>query len=179
MMGASVRCNIPMNHKVADSRVQNMQVLEWTSDVKNVLTEGQLIYCSNDLGNCSESVSWEAIRGQQETCRFVHMHPLHTQGSSTIEDKETMFEVPACAEQNGRTLRHEDNSILVDAFERFGRSRIGTFIGCGILNNSDPKELIDYITSFAEFGFNHNYYWGDLLWNGFFRLLWSCFSVGR
>jgi len=64
-------------------------------------------------------------------------------------------QVPACAVQNGKTLRYNNNSILVDAFEKSGRSRIGTFIGFEILKDSDPKELTSYITSVAKFGFNH------------------------
>jgi hypothetical protein len=93
-----------------------------------------------------------------ETCRLVHAHPFPTQGSSTIEDKGTVSQVPACPVQNGKTLRYNSNSILVDAFEKSGRSRIGTFIGFTILKDSGPKELKEltsYISSVAKFGFNH------------------------
>ncbi|CAG8741279.1 18728_t:CDS:2, partial [Rhizophagus irregularis] len=99
--------------------------------------------------------AWTTDGTPSETCRFIHAHSFPTQESSTIEDKGTVSQVPACAVQNGKTLRYNNNSILVDAFGKSGRSRIGAFIGFKILKDSDPKELTSYITSVSEFGFNH------------------------
>src|SRR5581483_10605502 len=64
MMGASVRCKVPMNYIVTSSRIQNMQTLNRAIDVENVLTKSQLEFCKYSLGNCSESVPWKAMHGQ-------------------------------------------------------------------------------------------------------------------
>ncbi|GBC44441.2 uncharacterized protein OCT59_014494 [Rhizophagus irregularis] len=129
MMGASVRCRVPMNCK----------------------TRFGELFRIGTLGNNA----WTTDGTPSETCRFIHAHSFPTQESSTIEDKGTVSQVPACAVQNGKTLRYNNNSILVDAFGKSGRSRIGAFIGFKILKDSDPKELTSYITSVSEFGFNH------------------------
>ncbi|CAG8486044.1 17260_t:CDS:2 [Rhizophagus irregularis] len=50
---------------VAESRVEKMNVLRWASDVENVLTEEELIKCRHNLGNCSESVTWAAMKENQ------------------------------------------------------------------------------------------------------------------
>ncbi|CAB4414856.1 unnamed protein product [Rhizophagus irregularis] len=99
--------------------------------------------------------AWTTAETLSETCRLVHAHHFPTQGSSTIEDKGTVSQVPDCAVQNGKTMLYNNNSILVDAFDKSGRSRIGTFIGFEILKDSDPIELTSYIESVAKFGFNH------------------------
>src|SRR5581483_7010194 len=83
MIGASVRCEVPMNNKMAKLKVQNVQTLDRASDVKNVLTKSQLAFCKHNLENCSESVPWEAMRGQliqlMETlqeCVVLYTHTL-------------------------------------------------------------------------------------------------------
>src|ERR1044072_7950313 len=61
MMGASIRCKIPMNIQAAESRVRNMQVLQWAKDAESVLTEEESRKLNHVLGNCSESVPWQAM----------------------------------------------------------------------------------------------------------------------
>jgi hypothetical protein len=90
MMGASVRCEVPMNYEwqLAKSRVQQMQTLNWASDVENALTKEQLNYCRHDLGNCSESVPWEAMCGQPkpfQKCVILYTRTLFIQSYPTIE----------------------------------------------------------------------------------------------
>ena len=89
------------------------------------------------------------------TCHLVHAHPFPTHGSTTIKNKRIMSQVLACAIQNEKILLNNNNPILVDAFEKSGQSHIGAFIGFEMLKDSDLKELINYIASVAEFGFNH------------------------
>jgi hypothetical protein len=96
---------------------------------------------------------WTTDETPSGTCRLIHAHPFPTQAPSTIEDKGTVSQVPACAVQNEKP--YNNNSILVDAFEKSGRSRIGAFIGFKILKDSDPLELTSYVESVSEFGFNH------------------------
>jgi hypothetical protein len=68
MFSASVRCGrtskqmIQINaERARNSRVNTMRVLQWTHIA---LTPEQLKLCKHPLGNCSESVPWEALCGE-------------------------------------------------------------------------------------------------------------------
>ncbi|EXX79222.1 hypothetical protein RirG_007730 [Rhizophagus irregularis DAOM 197198w] len=67
MMGASIRCKRSMNKKLAESRMKQMETLQWAKNVKDVLTEEQWENCKHALGNCSESVPWETMRGNPQS----------------------------------------------------------------------------------------------------------------
>ncbi|CAG8658836.1 8478_t:CDS:2, partial [Paraglomus brasilianum] len=86
------------------------------------------------LGNCAESVPWEAMRGnpQSHKKRVV----LYTRTLALPKKVQQAFNVKE----------------LFDAFE--DKSRIATFIDYEVLNG-DLKELIYYVTCVAEFGFDH------------------------
>ncbi|CAI2191530.1 3997_t:CDS:2 [Funneliformis geosporum] len=89
----------------------------------------------------------------QETCRFVHPHSRFTQkGTSITESPTTMSQVQLREGKNESSSCCNNPFILVDTFE--DKSRIATLINCEVLD-SDPKELVYYIKSVAEFGFNH------------------------
>ncbi|CAG8695376.1 9522_t:CDS:2 [Acaulospora morrowiae] len=90
MFGVSIRCGpsppsettLKHNAVVAPaSRVKTMLILQKASNI--ALTKKQSIYCRHPLGNCAESVSWEALRGQRKSRR--NRAVLY---SRTLRDKE-------------------------------------------------------------------------------------------
>src|SRR3954464_12346788 len=66
MMSASICCEIPMNVQAAESRTLNMQTLRWAADAKSVLTREELRRLHHNLGNCTESVLWQAMYGNPQ-----------------------------------------------------------------------------------------------------------------
>ncbi|RHZ78175.1 hypothetical protein Glove_166g272 [Diversispora epigaea] len=88
----------------------------------------------------------------KKTCRRVFAHSRYIQEESSVECHTTMSQVRVCDEKDESPLRCDNTLILVDTFE--DKSRIATSINLKILD-SDPKELIYYITCIAEFGFDH------------------------
>ncbi|GBC50844.2 hypothetical protein GLOIN_2v1561966 [Rhizophagus irregularis DAOM 181602=DAOM 197198] len=129
MMGASIRCKRSMNKKLAESRMKQMETLQWAKNVKDVLTEEQWENCKHALGNCSESG-----------------------GSSSIECHTTVHQVQLCDGNDESSSGCNNTLVLVDAFE--DKSRVATSCKFKIFD-SDPKELTYYIKCIAEFGFNH------------------------
>ena len=76
MFSVSIRCGpsppsetiLKHNAVVAPaSRVKTMLILQKASNI--ALTKEQSIYCRHPLGNCPESVPWEALRGQRKSRR--------------------------------------------------------------------------------------------------------------
>ncbi|PKK56416.1 hypothetical protein RhiirC2_764371 [Rhizophagus irregularis] len=102
---------------------------------------------------------------QSQPCRLVHAHSRTTQEStSTIECQGTVRHLRVCDRTNcfSSGSNNSPNSlILVDTFEKSGRSQIATFIGCKVNTDSDPKELVYYIANVAELGFNHIIIFGE------------------
>ncbi|RIA91448.1 hypothetical protein C1645_822039 [Glomus cerebriforme] len=94
-------CLTPVNEQSAESRVENMQALQWALDVENVLTKEELEKCKIQFGNCLESVPWKAIRGDPQPHQ---KHSSYTCISSLYPRR-----------------------ILIEKFE--DKSRIVTFIG--------------------------------------------------
>ncbi|CAG8667322.1 12848_t:CDS:2 [Funneliformis caledonium] len=88
----------------------------------------------------------------QKTCRLVHAHSRYTQEGSSIECHKTMSQVSVCVGKDESPSCCDNTLILVDTFE--DKSRIANSITLRILD-SDPKELIYYITCITEFGFDH------------------------
>ncbi len=88
----------------------------------------------------------------RKPCTFVHAHSRFTNEESTIERKISMSPVQACGGNDVSPSCCDNDLILVDTFE--DKSRIANSITLKIFD-SDPKELIYYITCVAEFGFDH------------------------
>jgi hypothetical protein len=125
--------------------------LQWAADAKNVLTGemqarfGKLLRIGSLAGDVWKSTI------PRKPCTFVHAHSRFTQEESNIESHISMSAVQACG-SNDVSPSCCDNDILVDTFE--DKSRVASSITLTILD-SDPKELIYYITCIAEFGFDH------------------------
>jgi hypothetical protein len=101
--------------------------------------------------------AWESPISQKtrRSYRFVHAYPLPAQEESVrIDNQTTMSQVHVCNGKDASQWSCNDTpiSILVEEFK--DKSRIANFIGFKVLD-TDPKELIYYITYVAEYGFGH------------------------
>ncbi|CAG8489938.1 6697_t:CDS:2 [Ambispora gerdemannii] len=122
MFGVSIRCG-PEKMKYVQkldaqlaSRVKTMRILQWGS--KLALIKEQSKICKHSLENCSESVLWEALRGQRAM----------SQVSERVEQDEVF---------------HDNTLMVVDTFaSESDRCHLASSIGCKLPSNSDdPKEL--------------------------------------
>ncbi|EXX62174.1 uncharacterized protein OCT59_019539 [Rhizophagus irregularis] len=181
--------------KIHDGCVSSLSITgtEGLTSIKSkedVTMDIKLSNCSN----CREIESLEAQFGKlfrvgslcgydwtgeilSQPCRLVHAHSRTTQEStSAIECQGTVRHLRVCDRTNcfSSGSNNSPNSlILVDTFEKSGRSQIATFISCKVNTNSDPKELVYYIANVADFGFNHIIIFGETYYGMIFL---DCFG---
>ncbi|CAG8751632.1 3361_t:CDS:2, partial [Dentiscutata erythropus] len=112
-----------------------------TESFKYCLTKEQSIHCRHPLGNCVESVLWEALRGRRKSRRNRVVLSM-SQMSKRIEQDESL---------RNNTL------MVVDTFkDESSRRHLASSIGCELpVSSDDPKELTYYMTNVAQFGFDH------------------------
>jgi hypothetical protein len=157
------RCvnSLQNTNEFTDSRIKN-------TEYANVIMNGRYSKCSNQrkvkeiescfgklfrIGSLAGDV-WKSTT-PQKPCTFIHAHSYFTQEKSkklSIENQISTFFMQTCNSNNISPLCCNNDLILVDTFE--DKSCIAKSIAFEIFN-SDPKELIYYITCIAEFGFNH------------------------
>ncbi|CAB4388517.1 unnamed protein product [Rhizophagus irregularis] len=102
--------------------------------------------------------AWEfpTLEKTCRTCRFVHAYSRLAQeeGSVRIDSQSAMLQVHVYNRKDAsqRSCNDTPISTLVEKFK--DKSRIADFIGFKVLD-TDPKELMYYISCVAEYGFNH------------------------
>ncbi|POG59433.1 hypothetical protein GLOIN_2v1722091 [Rhizophagus irregularis DAOM 181602=DAOM 197198] len=100
MFGASIRCIPPVNDQAAKSRVENMAALKCASNASDAITSEKRRNCRHNLGNCAESVPFEAMRGNFQHLR-KRVEPVvlytHTLALPRKKDQsELIAKAPCC-----------------------------------------------------------------------------------